>query len=404
MPGCKTLIILLICTTHKVFTGHIDILNIRVLKRTAPTLLKDKPTRMELVSKKLDIKITKTTASRLESVDFSDLPFGKIFSDHMFVADYADGEWKNFQILPYGPMEFTPAMSVLHYGQAYFEGLKAYRREDGKVSVFRPEMNARRMNKSAVRLCCPEIPEEVFVEAIAALVDIDKDWIPSAPQTSLYIRPFVFSTADYLGVQPSNTYKFMVITCPVGAYFSKPLKVKIETNYSRSCEGGFGFAKAAGNYAGSLLPAKLAAEEGYDQLIWTDAKEHAYIEELGAANVIFVIDGKFVTPSTRDTILEGITRDTILTLVRHWGVEVEERRVSVNEIIEALKAGRLTEAFGVGTAATVTPIASIGHEGELYSLPEVASAEYAPRILEKLNAIRYGHSDDPFGWNFMIEG
>lgn len=404
MPGCKTLIILLICTTHKVFTGHIDILNIRVLKRTAPTLLKDKPTRMELVSKKLDIKITKTTASRLESVDFSDLPFGKIFSDHMFVADYADGEWKNFQILPYGPMEFTPAMSVLHYGQAYFEGLKAYRREDGKVSVFRPEMNARRMNKSAVRLCCPEIPEEVFVEAIAALVDTDKDWIPSAPQTSLYIRPFVFSTADYLGVQPSNTYKFMVITCPVGAYFSKPLKVKIETNYSRSCEGGFGFAKAAGNYAGSLLPAKLAAEEGYDQLIWTDAKEHAYIEELGAANVIFVIDGKFVTPSTRDTILEGITRDTILTLVRHWGVEVEERRVSVNEIIEALKAGRLTEAFGVGTAATVTPIASIGHEGELYSLPEVASAEYAPRILEKLNAIRYGHSDDPFGWNFMIEG
>lgn len=357
---------------------------------------------MSLAGKKLDIKITKTTASRLATTDFSNLPFGKIFSDHMLMADYTDGEWKNFEIVPYGPISFTPAMSVLHYGQAYFEGMKAYRHADGTIAMFRPEKNAQRMNKSAVRLCCPEIPEDVFVEAIATLVDLDREWIPSAPQTSLYIRPFVFATADYLGVQPSVSYKFMVITCPVGAYFAKPLDVKIETTYSRSSEGGFGFAKAAGNYAGSLYPAKKAAEEGYDQVIWTDAQEHAYIEELGAANVVFVIDGKIVTPSTRDTILDGITRDTVLSLARKWNYTVEERRVSVKEVIEAIESGKMTEAFGVGTAATVTPIASIGFEGKKHILPDVTKAPFSNKTLQTLNAIRYGEAADEFNWNHIV--
>ncbi len=350
----------------------------------------------------LEIKITKTNKSRLEETDFSHLPFGKIFSDHMFIADYEDGEWKNFQIVPYGDIPLSPAISVLHYGQAFFEGLKAYKHENGKISIFRPYKNAERFNKSAIRLCAPELPEDIFVQSIAALVDLDKDWIPSAPDHSLYIRPYMFSTDPYLGVQPSKTYKYIILTCPVGAYFSKPLKVKIETTWSRSSEGGFGFAKAAGNYAGSLLPAQEAMKEGFDQLIWTDAREHAYIEELGAANVMFMIDGVLVTPSTRDTILKGVTRDSILTLARSRGVPVEERRVSIAEVIESLKNGKLTEAFGVGTAATITPIASIGFEGELHHLPDTSKAEFSNRALKALNEIRYGLVPDEFNWNYLV--
>lgn len=350
----------------------------------------------------LDIKITKTSKSRLEETDFSHLPFGKVFSDHMFVADYEDGEWKNLQIVPYGELSFSPAMSVLHYGQAFFEGLKAYKHADGKATLFRPYKNAERFNKSAERLCAPELPEDIFVQSIAALVNLDKDWIPTAEHHSLYIRPFMFSTDPYLGVQPSKTYKYVVLTGPVGAYFPKPLKVKFETYYTRAAEGGFGFAKAAGNYAGSLLPAQEAMKEGFDQLIWTDAKEHAYVEELGAANVMFVINGKLITPSTRDSILKGVTRDSVLTLARHWGMEVEERRISVAEVGEALKSGTLSEAFGVGTAATIAPIASIGFEGELYHLPDVTKAEFSNRALQALNDIRYGFGPDEFGWNYTI--
>ncbi len=350
----------------------------------------------------LDIKIERTKASRLSSTDFSDLSFGKVFSDHMFVADYEDGSWKNFQIVPYGDISVSPAMSVLHYGQAFFEGLKAYKLDDGKISMFRPYKNAERFNKSAARLCAPELPEDIFVQSIAALVDVDKDWIPSGENQSLYIRPFMFSTDPYLGVQPSKTYKFMVITSPVGAYFAKPLNVKVETHYSRASEGGFGFAKAAGNYAGSLYPALEAAKEGFDQVIWTDSKEHAYIEELGAANLVFVIDGKLITPSTRDTVLNGITRDSVLTLARHWGMEVEERRVSVAEVLEASEAGTLTEAFGVGTAATIAPIASIGFDGKKYQLPDLDKAEFSKRALKTLNELRYGLSPDEFGWNYLV--
>jgi branched-chain amino acid aminotransferase len=354
------------------------------------------------VTDTFDIKITKTTSSRLAQIDFSDLPFGKIFSDHMFIADYADGEWKNFQIVPFGDLLFSPAISVLHYGQTFFEGLKAFKQQSGDVVTFRPYKNAERFNKSAERMCMPELPEDIFVQSIAALVDLDRDWIPTAPQTSLYIRPFMFATDPYLGVAPSKTYKYMVLTCPVGAYFSKPLKVKIETKYSRSSEGGFGFAKAAGNYAGSLYPAQEALKEGFDQLIWTDGRDHSYIEELGAANVIFMIDGTLVTPSTRDTILKGVTRDTVLSLARKWGVPVDERRVSVVEVIEGLKNGKLTEAFGVGTAATITSIASIGLDGELYHLPDPTKAEFSNKALKTLNDLRYGLISDEFNWNYKI--
>ncbi|WP_295799319.1 branched-chain amino acid aminotransferase [Mucilaginibacter sp.] len=350
----------------------------------------------------LDIKITKTNHSRLQETDFSNLPFGRTFSDHMFVADYIDGEWKNFEIVPYGEIGLSPAISALHYGQAFFEGIKAYKHADGQVTIFRPEKNAIRFNKSAERLCMPALPEEIFIQSIAAVVDIDRDWVPSKAHHALYIRPFMFATDPYLGVAPSATYKYMVLIGPVGPYFSKTLRVKIETHYTRAAEGGMGYAKSAGNYGGSMLPAKKATEEGFDQLIWTDAKNHEYVEEMGAANVMFVLDGKLITPSTRDTILDGVTRDTVLTLAREWGMEVEERRVSVAEIIEGAKTGKLQDAFGAGTAATIAPVGSISYNGEEYFLSDPKTREFSQKVLSELDAIKYGRAADTHGWNYMV--
>lgn len=350
----------------------------------------------------LDINITKTTKSRLPETDFSNLQFGHTFSDHMFVADYADGEWKNFQIVPYGEIPFSPAISALHYGQAFFEGLKAYKHVDGKVSVFRPNKNAARFNKSADRLCMPQLPEEIFIQSVLALVDIDREWIPAKPNHSLYIRPVMFATDPYLGVSPSKTYKFIVLAGPVGPYFSKTLRVKFETHYTRSAEGGFGYAKAAGNYGGAMLPSLKAVEEGFDQLIWTDAKEHLYAEEMGAANVMFMIDGKLVTPSTRDTILDGVTRDTVIALAKSWGIPVEERRVSIAEIVEAAKKGTLSDMFGAGTAATIAPVGSFNYQGEEYTLSDPASREFSQKVLKTLDDIRYGRAEDVNGWNYFV--
>ena len=350
----------------------------------------------------LDIKITKTKHSRLPETEINDLPFGKVFTDHMFVADYADGEWKNLQIVPYGDISFSPAISSLHYGQSFFEGVKAYKHAGGQVSVFRPDKNAVRFNKSAERLCMPTLPEEIFLQSIAAVIDIDRDWIPSKPKNALYIRPFMFATDRFLGVAPSTTYSYMVLLCPVGPYFSKTLRVKIETHYTRSAEGGMGYAKSSGNYGGAMYPAKKATEEGFDQLIWTDARDHKYIEEMGAANVMFVLDGVLLTPSTRDTILDGVTRDTVLALAREWGMPVEERRVSVAEILEGAKNGKLTDAFGAGTAATIAPVGSISHNGEEYFLSDPKEREFSQKVLRELDAIKYGVVADTHGWNYMV--
>jgi branched-chain amino acid aminotransferase len=349
-----------------------------------------------------NIKVTKAATSKLPSIDVENLPFGKTFSDHMLTADYADGEWKNFEILPYGDISLSPAISALHYGQTFFEGLKAYRHEDGKISVFRPNQNAARFNKSAERMCMPALPEELFIESILALVKVDKDWVPSKENYTLYIRPFMFATDPYLGVAPSTTYKFMVLLGPTGPYFSKNLRVKIETEYTRAAEGGFGYAKAAGNYGGSLLPAKKAAQQGFDQLIWTDAKSHEYIEEMGAANVMFVIDGKLVTPSTRDTILDGITRKSIIELAKDFGMEVEERRISVKELLAAIEDGTCTDAFGAGTAATIAQVAEIVLEDKTYTLPNPAESVFANKMRKALDDIKFGRVDDVKGWNYMV--
>lgn len=349
-----------------------------------------------------DIKITKAAHSKLNETDFAKLVFGHTFSDHMLVANYANGEWKNFEILPYGDIALSPAISALHYGQAFFEGLKAYKHADGNVSVFRPDKNAARFNKSAERLCMPGLPEELFIQSITAVVDIDRDWIPTQAGHSMYIRPFMFATDPYLGVTPSNTYKFMVLLGPVGPYFTKPLRVKFEAHYTRAAEGGFGYAKAAGNYGGAMLPFKKAAEEGFDQLIWTDAKEHLYIEEMGAANIMFVLDGKLITPSTRDTILNGVTRDTVIALAKSWGMPVEERRISIAEVVEGAKNGKLTDAFGAGTAATIAPVGVLNYQGVDYKLSDPASREFSNKVLKTLDDIRYGRSEDTFAWNYAI--
>ncbi len=340
--------------------------------------------------------------SRVGEVDFRNIDFGKVYSDHMFVADYVDGRWQNFSIVPYEQIHLLPGTAILHYAQSVFEGLKAYRGRKGEVFVFRPEMNARRLNKSSERMCIPELPEDIFMEGMDELLRVDKAWIPDLPGTSLYIRPFIFAVDEYIGIRPSDKYKFMIFTCPVGAYYSKPVRVKIETHFSRTVAGGTGFAKAGGNYAASLYPAKIAKKEGYDQLIWTDGQTHKYIEEAGTMNLMFIIDDVLITAETGDTILEGITRDSVITLAKDWGQKLEIRKITVEEILDALEKGRIQEAFGVGTAATVAHIDVIGFEGRDYSLPEIDENFFSRRVARELDGIKTGRIEDKFGWNHTV--
>lgn len=348
------------------------------------------------------ITIQKTAKTRISEVNFENIPFGKVYSDHMFMADFKDNHWNNFRVLPYGYMPVSPATPAIHYGQSIFEGLKAYRNDNHEALIFRPLANWERMNISAKRMCMPSIPEELFMDGMTTLLELDREWIPAKTGSSLYIRPFMFSSDEYIGIRPSENFTFMIITCPVGAYYSTPVKVRIETHYTRAVEGGTGYAKAGGNYGGALYPAKLAQEEGYHQLIWTDGKEHKYIEESGTMNVMFVIDDKLVTPALSDSILNGITRNSVLTLAKHWGMKVEERRISVDELIEGLKRGRVKEAFGAGTAATIAHIELIGYEGEDYYLPPVENREFSNKVLNELDSMKKGISPDPFGWIYKV--
>lgn len=352
-------------------------------------------------SNKYAITIEKTKNSRLNQVDFDDLKFGQIMSDHMLVAEYDDGDWQQVSIIPYQDLVISPALSSIHYGQSIFEGVKAYKFKDGTVSIFRPDQNWERFNRSAARLQMPEVPREIFLDGLKKLLQVDSGWVPDRTGTSLYIRPFMFATESALGVHPSKSYKFIIITSPVGAYYSKPLKLKVETHYTRAAEGGVGFSKNAGNYALSLYPTQLANDEGFDQLMWTDAKEHRYIEEAGTANLIFQIGNKIITPHG-NTILHGITRKTIMELAESWGYETEQRKVSVQELLDGIKEGVVLDAFAAGTAATVTPISTIGYNGELFELPAVETREFSKRVLDYLNQLRYGEVEDPFGWNFIV--
>ncbi|MBG16301.1 MAG: branched chain amino acid aminotransferase [Crocinitomicaceae bacterium] len=344
------------------------------------------------------ISINKVSDSRLPNVDWDNLPFGKVFSDHMFTMDYFDGQWQNPEIVPYGDISMSPATSVLHYGQSCFEGMKAHKDNEGNVLLFRVNDNIKRLNISATRMCMPEVPEDVFLEALKSLLNLDRGWVPSMDGYSLYIRPFLIATDPYVGIRPSVTYKFMIFTCPVGAYYSSAVPVKIETEYSRAVRGGTGYAKAAGNYAAALYPAKLGQDQGFTQLIWTDAKEHKYIEESGTMNIIFKIDGKLLSPMSGDTILDGITKRSVLDIARSWGMQVEERKITVQEIITAFENGSMEEAFGAGTAATIAPINRIHFNGQDYLLPNAGENDFSLKILNHLNNYKKGVVADEFGW------
>lgn len=345
------------------------------------------------------IKITKNAHSSIGDVDFANIPFGRVFSDHMFTADYADGEWGNYQIIPFGPMTVHPACLALHYGQAIFEGMKASKSsKTGQALLLRPEMHAQRLNASAQRLAMPAFPEEVFIEALHTLVGMDQEWIPKTEGSALYIRPFMFADGEFIGVRPSETYKMVIFTGPVGPYYPKPVSLLAEETFIRAAMGGTGEAKAAGNYAGSLLPTELAKAQGYDQIMWLDAKEFKYIQEAGTMNLFFVINDVVVTPSTDGTILKGITRDTMLAILKAKGYKLDIRPITIDELVEAYHAGTLQEAFGAGTAAVVANINRIKYRDLIMDLPPVETHKVAKFLKNEINAIRAETVPDEFGW------
>ncbi len=356
-----------------------------------------------MLNETLSLKITKSDNSRINSVDWDNLPFGKVFSDHILVMEYKGGTWHQPEIKPFESFNLHPATSALHYGQSIFEGMKANKTSQGDVLIFRPEINESRFAESCSRMCMPVLPEGMFTELIRRVVELDRNWIPNREGYSLYIRPFMFATDDFIGIKPSETYKFVIFTCPVGAYYTQPVNVKIEEYYTRAAEGGVGRAKTAGNYAASLYPAKLAQEQGFHQLIWTDAKEHRYIEESGTMNIVFEIGGKLITPSEdSDTILRGVTKRSVVEIAKSWGVEVEERKVTVDEIIEGLRNGTVTDAFGAGTAATIAHIAKIGFRDEIFELPPVEQRELSNKIKDYLNDLKTGKVEDEFNWCLRV--
>ena len=351
----------------------------------------------------MKISITKVEQSRLSQINFDDIPFGRTFSDHMFIADYKDGQWGDYRIVPFGNMQMHPAMMGLHYGQLIFEGMKATKTNDGTPVFFRPEMHATRLNKSAARMRMAEFPEDDFLKAIHTLIDLEKGWIPPSEGSALYIRPYMFATDEFIGVKPSKTYRFVIFTGPVGPYYPKPVSLLSEQKYIRAAQGGFGEAKAAGNYGGSLLPTELAIQQGYDQILWLDAKEFKYVQEAGTMNLMFVIGDKVVTPSTTGTILRGITRDTILKICDYKGIKFEERMVSIEEIIEAHMDGQLKECFGTGTAAVVAHVIKIKHGDTIMELPPIENRTIGPALKDEINGIRSGRIEDKKGWVIPVK-
>ncbi|MCC6460435.1 MAG: branched-chain amino acid aminotransferase [Saprospiraceae bacterium] len=357
--------------------------------------------KMELLLDTLPVQ--KTSRSRLPDTDLNHLSFGETVSDHMLIADYIDGAWQNARIQPFGNLEMPPNMLALHYGQLVWEGMKAFRLADGRVSVFRIPKHAERLNRSLRRMAMPPVPEEFFEDCIRSLVSVDADWTPSAPGTSLYIRPLVYATDARFGVKISETYRMVVFTGPVPMYYPTPLKVKVEERFTRAAKGGVGAAKCAGNYGGALYPSQLAREAGFDQVLWTDGSSDLYLEESGTMNLMFVIDGVVVTPPLSDTILEGITRDSILLLARQLGYRTEERRISAHELVAAHARGILQEGFGAGTAAVTAPFELIGVGEQDLWLPEAGAGSFSVKVRALLQEIRTGLRPDEYGWNTVVD-
>ena len=348
---------------------------------------------------KIDITLSET---KKEKPNVDQLEFGRIFTDHMFVMDYsATKGWYDPRIVPYGPISLSPSTMAFHYGQTVFEGLKAYRTKDDKVLLFRPNKNLERLNLSNDRLCIPQIDEELVIEALKQLVSIDKEWIPTAEGTSLYIRPFIIPTEYYLGVAPSKHYRFMIILSPVGSYYKEgihPVKIFVENEYVRAVAGGTGTAKTGGNYASSLKAQDEAEKRGYSQVLWLDGVEKKYVEEVGSMNVFFKINGEVVTPALNGSILEGVTRNSIIHILKHWGVPVSERRLSMEDLYKAYKEGQLEEAFGAGTAAVISPIGELFYNEESMVINNGETGDISKKLYDTLTGIQTGAVEDIFGW------
>lgn len=347
------------------------------------------------------IKITKTKNSRLQTTDFENLGFGKVFSDHMLICDYKNGSWGEPEIVPFQPMSLMPSAKIFHYGQSIFEGMKAYKDNASNTWLFRPIENYIRLNKSAKRLAIPEIPKNIFFDGLKELLKIDNDWIPNLDGCSLYIRPIVFATGEGFHASPADSYRFLIATAPSGPYFSGQVKVLIEEKYSRSANGGVGFAKAGGNYAGQFYPTQLAIEKGYNQVIWTDDNTHEYIEEAGAMNIFVRINDTLITGPTSDRILDGVTRKSIIDIANKEGIPVEIRKFKVSEITEASKNNTLKEMFGAGTAAVISPISVFGFRNKDYKLPEIENS-YATTLKKLITDIQTNKTNDKFGWRFLV--
>lgn len=354
-----------------------------------------------MIETKYDMRIQKTDTSRLESVDFEHLKFGEVLSDHMFVVDYQSGEWTDPRIIPYAPILYSPALSIFHYGQGVFEGMKAFRYKGNKVNIFRPNDHYERFIRSCKRVNIPQVSRDLFLNSLEQLVDLDRKWVPSKRHQALYIRPFVIATDVTLGLRTSRRYQFFILTTPVGNYYKdgvKPVALTTMPEYVRSVRGGVGEAKVPGNYAASLYPASIAQKEGYAQVLWLDAVEQSYVEEVGTMNIFFVIDNVLVTPELSGSILNGVTRRSAIQLARDRGLTVEERRISIDEIMQAGKIGSLTESFGTGTAAVVTPVGHIHHKGEDIFMNTDEMGPVARRLYGDINDIQYGDKADEHGW------
>ena len=353
----------------------------------------------------LDIKITRTTAPKAKPT--GKLGFGKLFTDHMFVMDYTRGKgWHDPRIVPFQDITLSPAAMVFHYGQEMFEGLKAYKGADGKNYLFRPDMNAKRTNNTNDRLCIPRVPEEDYVQAVKAIVSVDQDWIPTEPGTSLYIRPFIIATESFLGVDVSETFQFYIILSPSGAYYEsglEPVGIWIEDDYVRAVRGGMGFAKTGGNYAASLAGQVKAHNDGYSQVLWLDGVERKYIEEVGAMNIFFKIDGKVVTPMLNGSILPGITRDSVLRICRDWGLPTEERRISVEELLQAQKEGKLEEVFGTGTAAVISPVGKLRYKDDVMVIGDNKIGPLSQKLYDTVTGIQLGSLEDKYGWRVQVD-
>ncbi|WP_282044341.1 branched-chain amino acid aminotransferase [Winogradskyella flava] len=345
--------------------------------------------------------VEKCKTSKINDVDFDDLKFGSVFSDHMLVCDYKNGTWEAPKITPYQAITLEPSSKIFHYGQSIFEGMKAYKDENGSVFLFRPTDNCKRLNISAKRLAMPELPEAYFIDGLKALLELEKDWIPTAEGSALYIRPFMFATGQGFHASPADSYKFIIACAPSGAYFSGQVKVLIEEQYSRSANGGVGFAKAGGNYAGQFYPTQLAKDKGYQQVIWTDDNTHDYIEEAGAMNIFVRINDTLLTVPTNDRILDGITRKSILSIAEAEGIKTEVRKIKVSELIEASENGSLKELFGAGTAAVVSPISGFGFKGQDYELPKLENT-YGALLKKRITDIQTNKVDDPYGWRVKV--